>query len=86
VYTENGDEWLSIHVKDSGPGLGNGDHEVLFTKYSQPEARDDGQHRGVGLGLYFCRLAANGMGGTVTARDHPGGGAVFSIELQKAKE
>jgi signal transduction histidine kinase len=83
VYTEPGKKCLFIHVKDSGPGLGEIDPETLFEKYGQAETRARGKHRGVGLGLYFCRLAAAGMGGTVLADDHPKGGAVFSIKLQK---
>ncbi|MHA1795159.1 MAG: ATP-binding protein, partial [Promethearchaeota archaeon] len=42
-----------------------------------------GKHRGVGLGLYFCKLAITEMNGTIFADDHPYGGAVFSIKLNK---
>jgi K+-sensing histidine kinase KdpD len=86
VYTEPGESVLFIHVKDTGPGLGDIDPEELFEKYGQLNLRAQGKHRGVGLGLYFCKLAATGMGGTVLADDHPKGGAVFSIKLRKAKE
>jgi signal transduction histidine kinase len=86
VYTEPGERCLFIHVKDSVPGLGEVDPEELFEKYGQLRMRAEGKHRGVGLGLYFCRLAAAGMGGTILADDHPKGGAVFSIKLKKAKE
>jgi len=85
VYTEPGDECVFIHVKDSGPGLGDIDQIQLFEKYGQVNMRAQGKHRGVGLGLYFCRLAATGMGGTILADDHPKGGAVFSIKLKKAE-
>ena len=84
VYTEPGDECVFIHVKDSGLGLGGVDQVQLFEKYGQVKIRAQGKHRGVGLGLYFCRLAATGMGGTILADDHPKGGAVFSIKLKKA--
>ena len=85
VYTEPGVKCLFIHVKDTGPGLGDIDPETLFEKYGQVIQRSQGKHRGVGLGLYFCRLAATGMGGTVLADDHPKGGAVFTIKLMKAE-
>jgi signal transduction histidine kinase len=85
VYTEPGKKCLFIHVKDSGSGLGDIDPETLFEKYGQADMRARGKHRGVGLGLYFCRLAAAGMGGTVLADDHPRGGAVFSIKLLKSE-
>jgi two-component system OmpR family sensor kinase len=86
VILESNQDSVYVHVKDSGPGLGDIDPAKMFEKYGQLELRHDGRHRGVGLGLYFCRLAATGMGGTVFADDHPDGGAVFSIKLRKAKE
>ena len=85
VYTEPGEECVFIHVKDSGSGLGDVDPIQLFEKYGQVNMRAQGKHQGVGLGLYFCRLAATGMGGTILADDHPKGGAVFSIKLRKAE-
>jgi signal transduction histidine kinase len=57
----------------------------LFEKYGQFNLRSQGKTPGRGLGLYFCKLAATGMGGTILADDHPKGGAVFSIKLNKAK-
>ncbi len=85
VYTDLEKGSVYIHVKDSGPGLGDIEPEVLFEKYGQLNLRSEGKHRGVGLGLYFCKLAATGMGGLVMANDHPQGGAVFSIRLLKAE-
>ena len=84
VYTDRGDESVFIHVKDGGSGLGDINPAKLFEKYGQLEMRVKGKHRGVGLGLYFCKLAATGMGGTVIAEDHETGGAVFTIRLRKA--
>jgi signal transduction histidine kinase len=86
LYATEEENSLFIHVKDSGPGLDDVDPEMLFEKYGQVKLRMEGRHRGVGLGLYFCKLAATGMGGTVVADDHPEGGAVFSIKLGKVKE
>ncbi len=86
VYTEAGEQCVFIHIKDSGEGLGDIDTEILFEKFGQAQLRLEGRHRGVGLGLYFCRLAAEGMGGTIIADDHPDGGAVFSIKLTRAEE
>jgi len=86
VYTEPGERCLFVHIKDSGPGLGDIDPSQLFEKYGQVRLRAEKKHRGVGLGLYFCKLAATGMGGAILASDHPKGGAVFSVKLQKLKE
>lgn len=86
ISVENQTESLFINIKDSGPGLGDIDPDTLFEKYGQVKLRSENKHRGVGLGLYFCKLAATGMGGTVIATDHLDGGAVFSIRLRKVKE
>jgi signal transduction histidine kinase len=73
----------SVQIKDTGAGLGDFDPEELFSKYGQIHLRVQGKHRGVGLGLYFCRLAAEAMKGSVSAGNHPDGGAVFTLHLQK---
>ncbi len=86
VYTDLGKECLFIHIKDSGPGLGDIEPDELFEKFGQVKLRSQGKHRGVGLGLYFCKLATTGMGGTVMADDHPKGGAVFTLRLKKTEE
>jgi signal transduction histidine kinase len=86
IYCEDNGKSLYIHVKDSGPGLGDVEPEQLFEKYGQVLLRSTGKHRGVGMGLYFCRLAATVMGGTVIAADHPDGGAVFSLRISKTGE
>lgn len=86
VYTDLGKGCLFIHIKDSGPGLGYIEPDQLFEKFGQVKLRSQGKHRGVGLGLYFCKLAATGMGGTVMADDHPKGGAVFTLRLRKTQE
>lgn len=84
IYTTTEKKSFYIHVKDTGPGLDDIEPHTLFEKFGQFNLRSSGKHRGVGLGLYFCKLAATGMGGAVMADDHPDGGAVFSIKLQKA--
>ncbi|MFQ5498562.1 MAG: sensor histidine kinase [Candidatus Zixiibacteriota bacterium] len=86
VYTDCGKTHLSIHIKDSGPGLDGIEPESLFEKYGQVRLRGQGKHRGVGLGLYFCKLASAAMGGTIAADDHEAGGAVFTLMLRKSEE
>ncbi|MBK7140514.1 MAG: HAMP domain-containing histidine kinase [bacterium] len=75
---------VTIEVLDGGSGFGDVDPSILFEKFGQVHLRAQGKHRGVGLGLYFCQLAIQAMGGIIQATDHPSGGAVFAVTLQKA--
>lgn len=75
---------VAITVLDGGSGFGDLDTSILFEKYGQVKLRAAGKHRGVGLGLYFCALAVTAMGGTITAANHPSGGAAFTVNLSKA--
>ncbi len=38
---------------------------------------------GYGIGLALCRIIITGQGGTITAKNHMQGGAVFSIHFPK---
>lgn len=75
-----------VHVHDSGPGLGDIDTRLLFEKYGQVRLRLQGKHRGVGLGLYFCKMAIERMGGVIGAANHADGGAVFTVELPNTRK
>jgi signal transduction histidine kinase len=72
---------VTVTVTDNGPGLGDIDPDSLFQKYHQQKTKDSKRHRGVGLGLYFCRLAAQAMNGKVWAENDPEGGSKFSFTV-----
>lgn len=66
-----------VEVADRGPGLPAGKEEKIFDKFYRVEKRV----HGFGLGLAICRAIAVAHGGTITAENRPGGGAVFRITL-----
>jgi two-component system sensor histidine kinase KdpD len=69
---------IEIQVADRGPGLGPGEEEHVFEKfYRGPQARAGG----VGLGLAICLSIVKAHGGSISAGNQEGGGAVFRIEL-----
>ena len=71
-----------IVVTDGGSGFGDEvDPEQLFELYSQADYRSRGLTRGVGIGLYFCRLAVTEMNGSIKAENSKHGGAVFRCHL-----
>jgi two-component system sensor histidine kinase KdpD len=72
------DAAIVIEVVDRGPGLPQGTEQMVFEKfYRGPHARGGG----VGLGLAICRGIVEAHGGTLSAENRPGGGAVFRIRL-----
>jgi two-component system sensor histidine kinase KdpD len=69
---------VTIEVADRGPGLPPGSENKVFEKfYRGPNAGTTG----VGLGLPICRGIVEAHGGTISAENRPGGGALFRIEL-----
>ena len=67
---------LVIRVRDHGPGLPAGGEERVFDKFYRAPASPAG---GTGLGLAIARGFLRAQGGDVTARNHPDGGAEFTL-------
>jgi K+-sensing histidine kinase KdpD len=70
-----------ISINDEGSGLNELDKDSIFEKYNQVSLRKTGQYRGIGLGLYFCKLAVTVMGGKIWAESNAKQGASFKIAL-----
>jgi signal transduction histidine kinase len=75
---ESGDK-VTIEVEDECGGLPPGRIEELFKPFTQRGT----DRSGVGLGLAICRRATEITGGSLSARDLPGKGCVFTIILPK---
>ena len=71
----------SLEVRDHGPGLAAGESELIFDRFQQGTPSPYSKQRGFGLGLYVARSYAELMGGSVTASNHPEGGALFVCTL-----
>lgn len=71
------DGLVTIAVADECGGLGDVDPEQFFRPYEQRHT----DRSGLGLGLSFSRWGAGVNHGTVTVRDIPDTGCVFSVHL-----
>ncbi len=70
-----------VRVHDSGPGIPEEAQPYVFERFYRPDkgrAREEG---GSGLGLAIARKLAEAHAGTLTAANHPQGGAVFQLSL-----
>lgn len=68
-----------IEVEDQCGGLPEGKAESLFISFGQHHA----DRSGLGLGLSIARRAVEASGGTLSVRDMPGLGCVFTIDLPR---
>jgi signal transduction histidine kinase len=71
---------LSIEIEDECGGLPPGAIEALFQPFEQRGA----DRSGLGLGLTISRQAVEANGGKISARDIPGKGCIFTIEMPLA--
>ena len=74
---------VRLFVRDHGPGVPE-DAERLFERFYQGDSsrtRNATGEKGSGLGLSIARAIVQAHGGTLTAANHPEGGAVFSLNL-----
>lgn len=69
---------LTIH--DSGPGF---DEDVLPCLFDRFYRGKNTGAAGYGIGLALCRTIVTRQGGSVTAKNHPQGGALFAIRFPK---
>jgi signal transduction histidine kinase len=75
----SGDRVL-IDVVDHCGGLAHGDAQAMFSPFSQR-----GEDKtGLGLGLSIARKSVEANGGSLTVRDDPGTGCVFTISLPRS--
>jgi two-component system sensor histidine kinase KdpD len=72
-------EALVVEVADRGPGLPPGTENRVFEKFFRA-VRGEGR-RGIGLGLAIARGIVEIHGGSISAANRPGGGAVFRFTL-----
>ncbi len=70
---------VAIEVWDHGPGVHGEERRSLFSPFSKSAQRAAMSAPGVGLGLALSRRLAKDMGARLVYRDHPQGGASFTL-------
>lgn len=71
---------IHVSVRDNGPGLS--DPEKIFEPFYT--TKEVGRSEGMGLGLSISYGIVQSFGGAIRGRNHPEGGAEFTIELSPA--
>ncbi len=70
-----GHKWVNIEVLDTGEGIPESDVQRIFIPFFTTKAK------GHGIGLALAHRVITDHGGSLTARNGPHGGAVFTVSL-----
>jgi signal transduction histidine kinase len=81
VETGSGQDTVFISVRDSGPGIPADALPHVFERFYREDSSRSRQAGGTGLGLAIARKLAQAQGGTLSASNHPDGGACFRLAL-----
>jgi signal transduction histidine kinase len=80
-----GDAVARLEVRDTGVGFTADEASRLFERFFRASSAVDAQVPGTGLGLFIAQAITEAHGGRISARPREGGGAVFRIELPRAR-
>ena len=72
--------FTELTMRDSGPGFTPEDLPHLFDRFYRGQGASA---KGYGIGLALCRTILLGQGGTISAKNHPSGGALFILRFSK---
>ena len=72
--------FTEINIHDNGAGFEKEDLPCLFDRFYRGKSANAA---GYGIGLALCKMIITRQGGTVTAKNHPRGGAIFIIRFPK---
>lgn len=78
---DEGRAWVTISVKDTGPGIPPEEQAQLFTRFYRGKAGTENNIPGTGLGLAICREILDLHQGHITLKSKPGQGSTFTIWL-----
>lgn len=78
IVCEDNPLYTKISIHDSGPGIPAEDLPFLFERFYRGKNSDAS---GYGIGLALCRTIIMRQDGTISAKNHPEGGAVFTIRF-----
>jgi len=83
---ENGRDWITISVADTGIGMTPEQMGKLFQEFSQASSSMASKYGGTGLGLAISKRFCQMMGGDITVESEPGRGSTFTIRVPQIAE
>ena len=83
---ENGRDWITLAVTDTGIGMTAEQMGKLFQEFSQASSSTASKYGGTGLGLVISKRFCQMMGGDITVESEPGRGSTFTIRVPRIVE
>jgi len=83
---EDGRDWITLAVTDTGIGMTAEQMGKLFQEFSQASSTTASKYGGTGLGLAISRRFCQMMGGDITVESEVGRGSTFTIRLPRIVE
>jgi signal transduction histidine kinase len=80
---EDGGDWITLQVADTGIGMTSEQMGKLFREFSQASSSTASKYGGTGLGLAISKRFCQMMGGDITVESEPGRGSTFTIRLPR---
>ncbi|RLD51689.1 MAG: hybrid sensor histidine kinase/response regulator [Bacteroidetes bacterium] len=79
--TESGHVELKFYVKDTGIGIPENWHEIIFNRFVQADLSLSKKHEGSGLGLSISKAYAEMLGGKIWVESKENEGSVFYFTI-----
>ena len=80
---EDGGDWITLQVADTGIGMTSEQMGKLFREFSQASSSTASKYGGTGLGLAISKRFCQMMGGDITVESEVGRGSTFTIRLPR---
>ncbi|UPX17010.1 uncharacterized protein EKO05_0007387 [Ascochyta rabiei] len=77
--------YVLFSVQDTGTGMTDAEHQLLFTRFSQTSPRTHIDYGGSGLGLFISRRLTEMHGGAIGFISEKGVGSTFSFYVRSRK-
>lgn len=79
-------DWVYLSVKDTGVGIPEEYHEIIFDQFRQVDGSMTRKAGGTGLGLTISRQLMQMHGGDLWVESEPGKGSTFTLKIPVLKE
>lgn len=83
IYCEEKNDKTILYIEDNGEGIPKDKLHLVFEKYGQVKAKNEGLNRSFGIGLTFCKLVIEAHNEKIRIDSKLGKGTTVSISFKR---